>query len=202
MAPFKSISVVSLLLALNIFSVATPGFAMKRASNMPIVLSGLDGRFYVRCIPAKEDGGAGSTKVFRVESTKDALLDSYDFYPQHGIWLGWSPKAGKVALLTRLVEQNTDPSKQVELTFYLGGKKLNSYTTAQLWKMGAQKKLDMVGGNCAEISVRGCEQVPGTNDYDFVVRTGLKTVLRFDILTGKAKACVLPNAGRNENIKF
>lgn len=202
MPPFKSIAVVAVFLALNITSIAAPSFAMKRAANMPMVISGLDGRFYVRCIPAKEDGGAGSTKVYRVESSKDVLLDSYDFYPQHGIWLGWSPKAGKVALLTRLVEQNVDPNKQVELTFYLGGKKLNSYTTAQLLKMGAQKKIDMVGGNCAEISVRGCEQVPGTNDYDFVVRTGLKSVLRFDILTGKAKGCGLPDASSNENFKF
>ncbi len=202
MPPFKSIAAVAVFLALNITSIAAPSFAMKRAANMPMVISGLDGRFYVRCIPAKEDGGAGSTKVYRVESSKDVLLDSYDFYPQHGIWLGWSPKAGKVALLTRLVEQNVDPNKQVELTFYLGGKKLNSYTTAQLLKMGAQKKIDMVGGNCAEISVRGCEQVPGTNDYDFVVRTGLKSVLRFDILTGKAKGCGLPDASSNENFKF
>ncbi|MCW5822131.1 MAG: hypothetical protein KIT34_04970 [Cyanobacteria bacterium TGS_CYA1] len=202
MGQLKSFVLVSLLLALNIISVATPTFAMKRAANMPMVISGLDGRFYARCVPAKEDGSAGSTKIYRVESTKDILLDSYDFYPQHGIWLGWSPKAGKVALMARLVEQNVDPNKQVELTFYLGGKKLNSYTSAQLWKMGAQKKLDMIGGNCAEISVRGCEQVPGTNDYDFVVRTGLKTVLRFDILTGKAKGCALPDTGVHENIKF
>jgi len=202
MPPFKSIAVVAVFLALNITSIAAPSFAMKRATNMPMVISGLDGRFYVRCVPTKEDGGAGSTKVYRVESSKDVLLDSYDFYPQHGIWIGWSPKAGKVALLTRLVEQNVDPNKQVELTFYLGGKKLNSYTTAQLLKMGAQKKIDMIGGNCAEISVRGCEQVPGTNDYDFVVRTGLKSVLRFDILTGKAKACGLTDTSSNENFKF
>jgi len=196
------IAIAAALLALCSLPAATPIFAMKRASNMPIVLSALDGRFYARCIPAKEDGGAGSTKIYRVESAKDVLVDSYDFYPQHGIWLGWSPKAGKIALMTRLVEQNLDPKKQVELSFYLGGKKLNSYTTDQLWKMGAQKKIDMVGGNCAEISVRGCEQIPGTNDYDFVIRTGMKTVLRFDILTGKAKGCAQPDKSIDANFKF
>ncbi len=196
----RRLKIFALAVTLLILGVL-PSFAMKRAGNFPFVLSALDGRFYARCIPAKDDGGAGSTKIFRVESAKDVLIDSYDFYPQHGIWLGWSPKAGKIAVLSRLVEQSVDPKKQIELTCYLGGKKLASYTTDQLWKMGAQKKLDMVGGNCAEISVSGCEQIPGTNDYDFVIRTGLKTYLRIDILTGKIRTATSSNGG-NENFKF
>lgn len=195
----QRLKIFALAVALMILGVL-PGFAMKRAGNFPFVLSALDGRFYARCIPAKDEGGTGSTKIYRVESAKDVVIDSYDFYPPHGIWLGWSPKAGKVAVLNRLIEHNVDPKKQIELTCFLGGKKLASYTTEELWKMGAQKKLDMVGGNCAEISISGCEQIPGTNDYDFVIRTGLNTYLRIDILTGKIRAA--KSKGGNENFKF
>lgn len=172
---------------------AVPTLAKKRAGQAPMVLSGLDGRFYARCIPTAEGGGKGKTTIFRVEDPKDIVVDSYDFYPQHGMWLGWSPKAGKVAVMTRLVEQNPDPKKQVELDFYLGGKKLASWTTDQIWNMGATKKLDMIGGNCADVEVMGCEQIPGTNDYDFVLRTQKKTFIRFDILTGQPHKCGLPN---------
>ncbi len=158
-----------------------------------MVLSGLDGRFYARCIPAGAEGGKGSTKIFRVESAKDVLVDSYDFYPPHGIWLGWSPIAGKVAVMTRLLEQDPDPKKQVELSFFLGGKKLASYTSDELFNMGATKKLDMIGGNCADIEIMGCQQIPGTNEYDFVLRTQKKLFIRFDILTGKPHKCGLPS---------
>lgn len=184
----------ALLLILSAVAfIVAPALASKRAGNAPIVLSGLDGRFYARCIPAGGDSSKGKTTIYRVEDPKDIVVDTYDFYPNHGMWFGWSPKAGKVAVMTRLTEQNPDPKKQIELTFYLGGKKLSSYTTEQIWNMGATRKLDMVGGNCADIEIMGCDQIPGTNDYDFVLRTQKKLFIRFDILTGKPHVCGLPS---------
>ena len=75
----------------------------------------------------------------------------------------------------------------VELSFHLGGKHLASYTAEDLRKLGVEltKRTDATG---VDLGLVGCEQVPGTNHYLFVVEAGGKKRLTFDILTGKPRA--------------
>ena len=147
------------------------------AGNRPYVQSGPDGVFYARCVPDAVTGSAGRTRVYSVGRDKDDLLETYDWYAR-GVTLGWSPTAGKVAVMAR--------RNGAELSFYLGGKLLASYTADDLGKLGVEvTKRQNPGGPV--FRVVGCEQVPGTNDYDFVIESKGKR-LAFDILTGKLRA--------------
>jgi hypothetical protein len=117
--------------------------------------------------------------VFQVGKDNDTLLDTYQWYAPEGVTLGWSPTAGKVAVMARRAGS--------ELSFHLGGKELASYTVEDLAKLGVEVT-QMRGPKGpvprAVFKVVGCEQVPGTNDYDCVIESG-KARLRFDVLTGK-----------------
>ena len=158
-------------------------FAFKEAGNCPYVQSGPSGVFYARCIPQTNKGPAGLTEVYRVRKEGDELVDRYDWYTKHGVVLGWSPIAGKVALLAIRKDEPTASDQQVEIGIYLGGKLLKSWTTAEFQSLGAKVERSVYGGERAVFTVAGCEQIPGTNEYIFVVVFGDKKVA-FDILTG------------------
>src|SRR4051794_6172373 len=111
---------------------AEDALAAKPVPNRPYVQSGADGVFYARCIPAADAGFAGTTRVYKVRREKDELLDTYNWYAPGGVVLGWSPIAGKVAVLAR------GGKTGVELSFYLGGKHLASYTAEDLRQFGVE----------------------------------------------------------------
>jgi hypothetical protein len=150
------------------------------------VQSGPDGVFYARCVPAADGKGPGSTNIFRVRAEKDELVDSYDWYAQGGVVLGWSPIEGKVAVM-RVHRGERDAGKpaagQAEVSFYLGGKLLKSYTTRELVELGAEESMTRQGHG-ANYKVVGCEQVPGTNRYLFVIEGKGGRRISIDIITG------------------
>lgn len=118
---------MSIVLAAAVLAVA----ASKSSANRPYVQSGPDGVFYARCVPDADTGPAGTTRVYHVGRDKDDLVDAYDWYAQEGATLGWSPIAGKVAVMARRSRAGA------ELTFHLGGKTLASYTAADRGHDGA-----------------------------------------------------------------
>ncbi len=158
--------------------------ASKAAPDFPYVHSDLDGIFYARCIPG--DSSAAKTEIYQVQKEKDKLVDTYNVYSKNGLRLGWSPIAGKVAMMLIRPEDKADPNKQEELIFFLGGKRLSHCTTSDLQKLGAKLRPDMRSGNHAQFKVLGSRQVPGTNEYDFVISIDGKEI-GFNILTGKQR---------------
>jgi len=169
------------MLSAAMVAFAVPVLADK-PGNRPYVQSGPDGVFYARCIPDAMTGSAGHTRVYSLGRDKDDLLETYDWYAESGVTLGWSPIVGKVAVMAR--------RNGAELSFYLGDKLLVSYTPDDLGKLGVEvgKRRTTAGPEVqAEFRVAGCEQVPGTNEYDFVIESKGKR-LAFDILTGKPRA--------------
>jgi hypothetical protein len=171
-------------LVVSLLASAHEAFAFKEAGNRPYVQSGPSGVFYARCIPETNKGPVGVTEVYRVGKEGDQLVDRYDWYTKHGVILGWSPIAGKVGLPAIRKDEPTAPDKQMEIGIYLGGKLLKSWTTAEFQSLGAKVERSVHGGERAVFTVAGCEQIPGTNEYVFVVSFGEKKV-SFDILTGK-----------------
>lgn len=155
----------------------------KPSPNRSYVQSGPDGITYARCIPSELQGRKGTTTIYRVWSDKDEILDVYDWYSPQGLVLGWSPIAGKVAVMSLRGLRTSDLQKQIELSFYLGGKFLISYSTKDLANMGVGT-YSGVDGIWADFKPLGCEQIPGTNDYGFVIEARNRRI-RFDILTGK-----------------
>lgn len=172
--------VVALLLV-----AAGVAWASKPVSNGPYVQSGPDGVFYARCVPDAAQGSKGTTTIYRVRKDGDEVVDKYDWYARRGVVLGWSPIAGKVAVLALGGPPAPGSEKPSELSFHLGGKRLASYTADDLKEWRAQiAARELVGEERAMFKVVGCEQVPGTNDYRFVIEIDGKK-LAFDVLTGK-----------------
>jgi len=158
--------------------------ATKPVANRAYIQSGPDGVSYARCLPDADKGSAGTTKVYKVGRDKDELVDTYDWYTSRGVTLGWSPIAGKIAVMA-LGGKTPDGSAQVELSFYLGGKMLASYTAEDLRALGVEVERRADPGQ-VDMSAVGCEQIPRTNDYVFVIESRRKR-LAFDILTGKIR---------------
>jgi hypothetical protein len=132
--------------------------------------------------------------VYTVGATDDQRVDRYDWYAPGGVTLGWSPLAGKVAVLAVVAErrQEGDWRAQEELRFAIGGKGIRSYTNGELVALGAAEVISRPLGARAGYRVVGCEQVPGTNEYDFIVEIaggtkGEGKTLRFDITTGELR---------------
>ncbi len=164
-----------------------PVSAAKAAADFPYVHSDLDGIFYARCIPKEAPATGCKTEIYQVKKEKDQLIDTYDVYSKNGLRLGWSPIAGKVAMMLIRPTDEADLARQQEIVFFLGGKRLSHYTTADLQKLGAPVRPDMRGGKHAVFRTLGARQVPGTNEYDFVISIDGKEV-GFNILTGKQRA--------------
>ncbi len=185
----RILSCVALLLASSLgASIAGDASAAKAAANRPYVESMKGGAFYARCIPSGKFDSAGSTDVYRVGMEKDERVAHYDWYSRDGLVLGWSPIAGEVAVMARRSEPADSPDKQIELGFYLGGKLLRSWSTAELQKLGAtvgwvKAEKPMVRG--AEFQLGGWEQVDNSNEYVFTVQFAGGKKASFDILTGE-----------------
>jgi hypothetical protein len=176
-----SILLLALLFAGSFIPTAV---AFKDAGNCPYVQSGPGGVFYARCIPQDATGSAGSTDIYKVQKERDELIDHYNWFTKHRVVLGWSPIAGKVAVMAVHKDAPTSPAKQVEIGFYLGGTLLKSWTTAELKKLGAEVSPSEYGGERALFQVLDCEQIPGTNKYVFTIQLGKDKKVSFDILTG------------------
>jgi hypothetical protein len=166
--------------------------ASKRMGNSPYVQSAMHGVFYVKSVPTENEGTAGVTKVYRVRNEADELVDTYDWYaPQHrqpGVTLGWSPIAGKIAVMRVHNERADLKDDRLELSFYLGGKLLKAYTAKDLIAMGAGPDKETSKHDLREslnFTVTGYQQKPSTNDYFFVLTLPEDKPVRFDILTGE-----------------
>ena len=172
-----------------LFAVAASAAGSPPVPNGPYVQSMDGGAFYARCVPAADAGPAGTTKVYRVGRDADELVDTYDWYAQEGVVLGWSPLAGKVTVMARGGKPGPD-GRRVELSFHLGGRQLAAYTAADLEELGVEVPLRRTPSGRpeprADVRAVRCEQVPGTNEYDFVVESGGRQ-FRFDILTGRSR---------------
>jgi hypothetical protein len=164
--------------------VTVQALADKKVPSRRYVQSGPDGVFYARCVPGEKQSSDGTTKVFKVGRETDELIDAYDWYAPE-VTLGWSPTAGKVAVMARGGKQAAG-AEPVELSFHIGGKHLISYTAEDLRKLGAEVTV-RTSPTLVNFRVVGCEQVAGTNDYDFVIESKGKR-LAFDIVTGKPRA--------------
>jgi hypothetical protein len=162
--------------------------AAKAAVNRPYVECMKGGAFYARCIPTGKFDSAGSTDIYRVGMEKDERVAHYDWYSRDGLVLGWSPIAGKVAVMARQGEAADALERQIELSFYLRFKLLKAWSTADLQKLGATVdwiKVERPMTRWAEFQLAGWEQIDNSNEYVFSVQfTGGKKV-SFDILTGE-----------------
>jgi len=159
--------------------------AAEPAPNRTYVQSSPDGLFYARCVPERDNGASGSTKVYKVGREKDELLDTYDWYTPRGVTLGFVPTDNQVAVLARggKVIARAD---RVELSFHLGGKLLTTYTSTELSKIGIPlvvKQGLAASSHRTEFRPVICD-LPGTTNYVFVIETEGKRVA-FDARTGK-----------------
>lgn len=197
-----SIAIVTLLLIAVGSSAAVKGLG-----NGPYVIAFEElSPFYARCLPHEKRGSKGTTQIVCVRTAGDEVITTYSWYNRNGLVLGWSPKAGKVAVMRVRQDEGLPPEKQVEFSFYLGEQHLQSFTTADLVKLGAKMRWDVsafesgfdVSSKRAEYRAEGCKQVRGTNDYYFLVRLDDTRTLSFDILTGKL--CRIEEDGSKQRI--
>ena len=181
--------------------------AAKSAENRPYVaVFAGQSPFYARCLPDDSRGNKGTTQVLRVQREGDEAITTYAWYNRHGLVMGWSPKAGKVAVMRMKQDAGLPIEKQIEFSFYLGRQFLRSYTTADLAKLGAKVQLDAqavedglgVSSKRAVYRVEGCKQAWNTNDYYFSVRLDETQTLAFDILTGNL--CRIEKDGRKQRL--
>lgn len=175
----KSVQVVVLA---GLLFATNPARASKTVTNFAYVQSMEMGVVYARCVPEETEGTKGTTKIYRVGKDRDELMDSYNWYSKNAVVLAWSPIEGKVAVMALGGAPTSKGDGQTELSFYLGGKFLNSYTSQDLKAWGAD--VWQRGGRSAIFKVLGQEQIPGTNDYVFSIEIKGKK-FSFDILTGK-----------------
>ncbi|HOX56393.1 MAG TPA: hypothetical protein P5205_07085 [Candidatus Paceibacterota bacterium] len=183
-----ALSCVAVLIASSLgTTMAGARCAAKLAVNRPYVACIQGGTYYARCVPSGKSDSAGSTDIYRVGREKDERVTHFDWYSRDGLVLGWSPIAGEVAVVARPGEPADTPDKQIELSFYLGGKHLRSWTTADLQELGAT-----VGGAMeaepvtrrAEFQLGGWEQIDNSNEYVFSIQFAGGKKVSFDILTG------------------
>ncbi|RYG63077.1 hypothetical protein EON80_21910 [bacterium] len=182
---------ISLALLLGLLGSASAG---GRANNAPYVqsLSGW-GVYYARCIPAEAEGIKGTTTIYAVGKENDEKIDSYNWYSPNGVVLAWSPSAGKIAVVS-MREGLASTDEGIELSFYLGGQLLRSYTAKELKALGVET-LFTSNGRRMDARVVEVEQRPaGTNDYAFVVEINNEfpdkhqgRKLYFDIVTGELR---------------
>lgn len=170
-----------------------------RVSNSPYVISDqLLGRFYAKCIPFENFGSKGITKIYKAGKEEDELINTYDWYNSGRLILGWSSKPDEVAVmrLRQDVEyiKGRDIDKQIEFSFYIGGKFLKSYSTKDLVEFGGEKG-DFIarstdGTKGADYEVLGFEW-KGNNSF-FTIRVPNGNKIRFDINTGEVYTKPLP----------
>ena len=157
----------------------------KRAANRPYVASMPYSPFYARCMPDETEGSKGITQILCVRKEGDTLLHEYKWYNKSGLHLGWSPIAGKVAVMRFRQTAGKDLDTHAEISFYLGGKLLKCYRVLDLMRLGVHKnQYRMDSQPRLEYTPIECKQVPNTNDYYFGIDLGKGKVLRFNVMTG------------------
>jgi hypothetical protein len=191
-----------------VLSVATCGFAAtKSAGNRPYVATFAEqSPFFARCLPAKTRGNEGTTQILRLRAEGDEVVATYAWYNANGIVMGWSPKAGKVAVMRVRQDEGLSQEKQIEFSFYLGDQLLRSYKTEDLVNLGAKVERDAhaierglgAASKRAVYRVEGCKQAWNTNDYYFSVRLDDAQTLSFDIITGRL--CRVEKDGTKERL--
>ena len=143
-------------------------WASKPRSNFSYVQSGPDGVFYARCVPDEAEGTRGTTKVYRVGKQRDDLVDGYDWYVRPGVVLGWSPIAGKVAIMALGGPPAPGSDTPPELSFHLGGERLASYTAVDLKEWGAEITApQLLGRGTSRLQGRRMRAGPGDERLPF-----------------------------------
>ena len=180
----------AVLIGSLVYLLSSTALASKPMPNFPYVKSGLDGFFYLKAIPKDSNGEEGSTKVFKVGKENDELVDEYNWYTKGELYMGWSPLAGKVALI-RLDKEDLDLKPHggeiLRLVFYLGGNKIRSYDQKQLRNMGLILPVITFYGREGDVKVLGVQQIPGTNEYVLSFEKENGEIISFDIVTGEQK---------------
>ena len=184
---------LSLFVLFVVTMVSATAWAKSAGNRVYVVAFEGHSPIYARCIPDESNGSKGITQIVRVRREGDEVFTTYAWYNRHGLVMGWSPKAGKVAVMRMKQNEGLTIEKQIEFGFYLGDQFLRSYTTADLVKLGAKLERDAhaiesglgVSSKRAVYSVEGCKQAWNTNDYYFSVRLNESHTLNFDIVTGR-----------------
>jgi hypothetical protein len=163
--------------------VSVETFAWKKTADRPYVKSYLDGSFYVKAVPDP----SAKTMVLAVRKEADEPVDAYDWYDGNArrIELAWSPIAGKIALMHLKVDDTGYPNKPravQELSFYLGGKKVRTLNRKDLSSLKVPDSISR-----SQDILLSSRQVPGTNDYLFVMALPDGNKIEFDILSGALK---------------
>ena len=165
-------------------------------ANVPYVVTGGDGPahgcYFAKCVPLDVERTRGTTKIYRAGVEVDQLLDSYDWYAPRqfrvGIWIGWVESAGKMAVMRMHDEPGEFGANRVELSFYLGGKLLKSYTVKDLLALGANPKPQEFAGVAGAKRAYLDYKVPGwggrkPGEYAYSIVTD--KLIYFDAQTGE-----------------
>lgn len=164
--------------------------AWKPTASRAYVQSGQDGVSYARVVPEGKSW-KGYTEIFKVDQAGDKLLHRIPFYAPGGVSLCWSPVAGKWStLMWNIKYGRTLEPNPPELRFFSGDTLLRTYSSQDLKELGV-KVSKKRPGHTSTIDQARCEQVPNTNNYDFMVESedqlGKPLILKADILTGDLK---------------
>lgn len=125
-------------------AVATPAVPRRGMRPFAYLATDSSGRYYARCTP----GAPGTTRIFRVRSSKDELVDEYRWYERsrhpnrlHLLDVGYDAGRDKATIAVFRPHNERDPrgpDKQAEFSIYLAGKLVRSYTTKELKDLGAK----------------------------------------------------------------
>jgi len=109
-----------------------PCFADKEAPSQAVLFSDSTGLYYVKSVPqSRRDQYSGTTRVYRTGSTKDKLLNEYNWYAR-SLWLY---SDGNDLILVRLGPWHrggSDPKKELEIGFYKNGSVIKEYTALDI----------------------------------------------------------------------
>lgn len=192
----------SLCFALIVLGISWIGVAWAKESNLPnppYIQTGCQswGEAYARCVPSGDTGSEGTTKIYKVGKETDTLIETYPWYSRQGVRFMWSPLVGgKLCVLRGATDpvDPADPDSHVEFSLFAGGELVRSVTARDLKALGAKDYHGDHGGkyHVTNFSIGDAEQVPKTNDYDFLIHlehdlehAPSKITLKFDILKGE-----------------
>lgn len=131
--------------------VGLPRVVYRRSTAPPAahLVTDSSGRYYARCIPEAIDK-LGTTTIYQVESEGDKVIDRYHWFERFRYpgqlfiqQVGYDPNRATpiIAILRMHNDRNAESrEKQVELSLYLQGKCIESFTTKQLQDLGADVK--------------------------------------------------------------
>jgi hypothetical protein len=113
--------------------------ADQEASNVPHVSAGPGGRCYAKSVPKDyydldDARQAGHTRIYRVETGGDTLLDAYDWFSQTIFLLcDVGPQRETAAVRLGPWQRGHDPKPDhLAIAFYLGGQLRKAYSTLDI----------------------------------------------------------------------